>query len=49
MFDNAPSHLKRAADALSAREMPKGVFQLVHLHHVLNLPNAQVQRLVGHA
>ncbi|KAF7304186.1 hypothetical protein MIND_00650700 [Mycena indigotica] len=24
MFDNAPSHQKRAADALSARKMPKG-------------------------
>jgi hypothetical protein len=26
MFDNAPNHMKRAANALSAREMPKGVY-----------------------
>jgi hypothetical protein len=26
LFDNAPSHQKRAADALSARKMPKGIF-----------------------
>jgi hypothetical protein len=26
IFDNAPSHQKRASDALSARKMPKGIF-----------------------
>jgi hypothetical protein len=26
LFDNAPSHQKRAADALSARKMPKGPY-----------------------
>jgi hypothetical protein len=25
LFDNAPSHQKRAADALSARKMPKSI------------------------
>ena len=28
LFDNAPSHQKRAANALSARKMPKGTFSL---------------------
>ena len=26
LFDNAPSHQKRAGDALSSRKMPKGIF-----------------------
>ncbi|KAJ8580239.1 hypothetical protein M405DRAFT_891108, partial [Rhizopogon salebrosus TDB-379] len=25
IFDNAPTHLKRADDSLSARKMPKGI------------------------
>ena len=31
LFDNAPSHQKRAPDALSARKMPKGILLLICL------------------
>jgi hypothetical protein len=39
LFDNAPSHQKRALDALSARNMVKGVSTLsVSLHHHYQCP-----------
>jgi hypothetical protein len=37
LFDNAPSHQKRAADALSAKKMPKGISALFHFHGADNL------------
>jgi hypothetical protein len=31
LFDNAPSHRKRAGDALSSKRMPKGISILISL------------------
>jgi hypothetical protein len=36
LFDNAPSHVKRAPDALSARKMPKGALKLLFCILIFN-------------
>jgi hypothetical protein len=38
MFDNAPSHLKRAADAISAKKMVKSAFDFFLLFSLINVP-----------
>lgn len=51
LFDNAPSHQKRAPDAISARHMPKSallfLFPLTHLLTWRSIAHTQIQRQTG--
>ncbi len=51
LFDNAPSHQKRAANALSARKMPKSILQPLFLFSLTSawlIIALQIPELAGH-
>ena len=47
LFDNAPSHQKRAPDAISAQKMPKGAPLSTFLCYLIRLPLMQGRRVAG--